>query len=396
MIKYKIRYQEKQKMKTLYLEAQNRSELQSHKNFPTNIINIKEQKNLSFDFVSIRNKKKDIFELFSQLDIMLSASLSFSESIEMLLQSQQETKIREILKIIEESLSSSVPLDIALKPYKNYLGNNTILFLKLGFENGNIKESIHSLVEILEEDIQSSEKFQEVMRYPLILILSLFVSVGMIFVYVLPNFDFVFSLLKDEIPTATKILLTLRDVFADYSIYIVIFLLVLIGVFIFLFKRYRYFFDKVLLLKIPILSKVIQDYHFYRLFLSISIIVKSKYQFQVAILNSKNIVNNLYVKEMMNGILKNIKNGSNISDAFAASKIFDNLTIKLLHTADYTNEYETVLLNITSQYKKRFHKSLKSFSSLIEPVLIFFIALIVLWLILAIMLPIWNLGAVIN
>ena len=70
--------------------------------------------------------------------------------------------------------------------------------------------------------------------------------------------------------------------------------------------------------------------------------------------------------------------------------------MKLLNTADNTNNYEYILLDITTQYKKRFHKSLKNFSSTIEPLLIFIISLVVLWLILAIMLPIWNLGAVIN
>ena len=61
---------------------------------------------------------------------------------------------------------------------------------------------------------------------------------------------------------------------------------------------------------------MIQDYYFYRLFLSMSIIVKSKYQFQVAITNSKNIVNNLYVQKMMDKVVLNIKNGTSISEAF--------------------------------------------------------------------------------
>jgi len=107
-------------------------------------------------------------------------------------------------------------------------------------------------------------------------------------------------------------------------------------------------------------------------------------------------VNNLYVQDMMEKVLINIKNGMSVSEAFGKSKLFDNLTMKLLHTADNTNRYEDILSDIALQYKKRFQKSLKNFSSTIEPLLILIIALIVLWLILAIMLPIWNLSAVIN
>jgi len=85
-----------------------------------------------------------------------------------------------------------------------------------------------------------------------------------------------------------------------------------------------------------------------------------------------------------------------ISQAFQKSQLFDSLTMKLLHTADHTNNYESILCDITNLYKKGFQKSLKNVSSVVEPVLILLISLVVLWLILAIMLPIWNLGSVIN
>ncbi len=395
-MKFKIRFQENQKIKKVTLDANNIIDLKSLSTFPSNVICIKEVSKMNLDFDLFKNNKKDIFEFFSQLDIMLSAHLSFNESIELLLKSKQEKIIYEILMISKQSLSSSIALDQALLPYEKYLGKTPILFLKLGFENGNIKESVHSIVEILNEDMDSTEKLIDVLRYPAILLGSLFLSISMIFVYVLPNFDFIFVLLKDDIPVSTGILLMIRDVLNEYSILIVLFIVGSVLLVTFLIKTYRYSFDEIILLRVPILSKMIQDYYFYRLFLSISIIVRSKFQFQLAILNSKNIVNNLYVKDTMNQILSNITNGTSISGAFEKSNIFDDLTIKLLQTADYTNAYESILSSIATQYKKRFHKSLKNFSSIIEPILIFIIALIVLWLILAIMLPIWNLGSVIH
>ena len=395
-MKFKVLYQKNQKVKKVILEANSNESLQKMDTFPTNIIKIRELKEFNLNMFSFRNSKKDVYEFFTQLDIMLGANLTFSQSINLLLDSKQEKKIEEIIRVIQQSLSSSISIENALFKYKVYLGETSLLFLKLGFENGNIKEAIHSLVEILEEDMKSSEKLTEVMRYPIILVISLCVSIGMIFLYVLPNFEFIFDLLQDEIPFSTYLLLSIKEIIDNY--WLLIFIGVgLITLFIsLLIKKYRYLYHKILLLKIPIFSKMIQSYYFYRLFLSMSIIVKSKYQFQVAINNSKNIVNNLYIEKMMDKVVLNIKNGISISDAFERSKLFDNLTMKLLNTADNTNNYEYILLDITVQYKKRFHKSLKNFSSTIEPMLIFIISLVVLWLILAIMLPIWNLGAVIN
>ena len=401
-MQYKITYQNSNKIKIIILEASNKKELEALSQYPNNIIKIKEiapftnpNFKLNVNFTLGDNKKK-VYDLFSQLDLMLSANLNFHESIGLLLQGENDDNVNAILLTIENAISSSNPLDKALKEYENYLGRTVLLFLKLGFENGNIKEAVHSLVEILYEDIKSKEKFIEVMRYPLILIASLFISIGMIFIYVLPNFDFLFVLLKDDIPFSTQILLGIKNIVVQYTFFILLFFFSILGSTLIIIKKYKKDYDKFILLNIPILSKVIQNYYFYRLFLSISIIVKSKYQFQLAVLNSKNIVQNLYIQEKINFILETIKNGSSVADAFEKSTLFDSLTIKLLHTADYTNEYEQILSDITNLYKKRFQKSLKNFSSTIEPLLILIISLIVLWLILAIMLPIWNLGAVIN
>ncbi len=395
-MRFKIYYQKDKKVDTLILEANSLKSVQKLENFPKNIIKIEEIKTLNFELFRQRNNSKEVYEFFTQLDMMLSANLTFSEAIELLLDSKQEKKIEEILEVIKQSLTSSTPIDKALLGYKNYLGETSILFLHLGFENGNIKESIHSLVEILAEDIRSREKLKEVMRYPLILLSSLFVSIGMIFLYVLPNFEFIFTLLEDDIPFSTYLLIEIKEILDRYWIFILLALAGLVFLIVLLFRKYRYFIDKILLLQIPIFSTMLQDYYYYRLFLSMSIIIKSKYQFQVAISNSKNIIDNLYIRQMMEKVLRNIENGISVSTAFEQSCLFDTLTMKLLNTADNTNNYEYILSNITSQYKKRFHKSLKNFSSIIEPMLIFIISLVVLWLILAIMLPIWNLGAVIN
>jgi general secretion pathway protein F len=395
-MKFKITYQKNKNFKTVILEADNAESLKQNSAFPSNIIKIKKIQEFKFDIASYTNPKKEVYEFFTQLDMMLSANLTFSEAIDLLLDSRQEKRIEQVLKVIKHSLSTSVSIDNSLLKYKSFLGETSLLFLKLGFENGNIKESIHSLVEMLGEDIASRDKLNEVMRYPLILVTSLFISIGMIFIYVLPNFEFIFTLLKDEIPFSTYLLISIKDILDKYWILIFIGSGICLFISSLIIKKYRYIYDKILLLHIPIFSKMIQDYNFYRLFLSISIIVKSKYQFQIAISNSKNVVNNLYVQEMLNQVLINIKNGLSISESFDKSCLFDALTMKLLNTADSTNNYEYILSNITIQYKKRFHKSLKNFSSTIEPILILTISVVVLWLILAIMLPIWNLGAVIN
>ena len=395
-MKYKITYQENNKLKYKIIKIDDNEDIKKSTLLPSNIIKIKQLDKIKKDFKIFKNNKKDIYSLFKQLNIMLNSSLTLNQSIELLLKANQDKILKDILLTIESAIKTAQPIDKALENYKKYLGTTPILFLKLGIENGNIKESIDSLVSVLSEDLNSNEKFKDAIRYPIILLISLFISMAMIFIYVIPNFEFVFNMLGDDIPLATKSLLFIRDIIENYYyiVFLILFSIPIVGYTI--YKKYRYFFDKAIILNIPVFSRVMQDYYFYRLFLSISIIVKSKYQFQVAILNSRNIVQNKYIQNAMNNILINIKNGTSIAKSFEDTKLFDALAIKLLYTAEHTNQYELILQDITVFYKQRFQDSLKNFSTFIEPIMILLISLIVLWLIMAIMLPVWNMGAVLT
>lgn len=101
MPKYKIIYQNNNKIKNITLEAKNKSELKKLDNYPKNIIDIKEKNRINFnlDIEFFSNNKKLVYELFSSLSIMLNSNLTLSQSINILLKTKQDKKIYNILKI---------------------------------------------------------------------------------------------------------------------------------------------------------------------------------------------------------------------------------------------------------------------------------------------------------
>ena len=384
-MKYKIIYQQDGKIATLKVNQLD--------NLPKNIIKIQEKKQL-FSFSWKQTNKKSLLYLFEQLNTMLNANITFSEAIELALKTQQEKTIQDILLTIQNSITSGQPIEKALQKYKDILGDVVILFLKLGIENGNIKQSINSLTQLLKEDMKIKTKLDDTLRYPKLLIASLFVALGMVFIYVVPNFEYIFTMSKNQIPLSTQVLLSLNNILTDYF-WIVLIGIISIGLLLYygIYKRFQFAVHKFIILHLTLLNRVLKDYYFYRFFLLISIIVHSKYQFQVAIENSINIIPNIYLKKSIQTILHDIKNGVSISNAFKKTQLFDSLTIQLLFTAENTASYESILHDIANYYKQKFQDSLKIFSSYIEPIIIVSIASVVLWLMLAIMLPIWNMSS---
>ncbi len=392
-MKYKIYYQKNNKLRTIILEASGYDELRELAEFPKNIIKITPKKTFNQDFKILLNKQRTVLELFKQLQTMLDANLTLNESINLLLKTEKNPIIHTILSDINYALKNSLPLSRVLKKHSRYINATSVLFLDLGIKNGNIKQAVASLVAILQNSYSTRQQLQETFRYPIILISTLFIAVSLMLAYVLPNFEFIFENISTELPPATSLLLNLRD-FISGNLYLIIsfFLFLYLGV-LFLYKRFSFVFDRVYFFNIPVLSKLVKNYTYYRFFLSIYIIIKSKYRFQTALNHSKKLLKNSYVKKRTEKIISQINNGVTISKAFENSKLFDELTIQLLYTAEYSNNYEKVLKDIMRLYEKRFQQSAREFTSYAEPALLLFIAGIVLWIVLAVMVPVWDLSS---
>lgn len=383
-MKYKIIYQKNGKIELLKSD--------SLENLPSNIVKIVEYSTFP-TFRLFYNDKKNIVKMFEQLSIMVNANITFKEAIDLTLQNEQDKKIKIILLRMKKAITNAQPIDLALEEFKDLVGEVTILFLKLGIENSNIKQSLNSLTQLLKEDMEIKIKLDDTLRYPKLLGISLVISLTMIFIYVIPNFEYILTMNQNKIPLATKLLVAINDLLNNYSHIILLSLATIIFILFRLYTKFRIFFHRLFITKVPIISEVLKNYYFYRFFLLISIIVNSKYQFQVAIQNSQNAIPNFYAKKMIQQIINDIKNGTSISDAFKKRNFFDSLTIKLLSVAEHTASYETIVEDIAHYYKNKFQVSLKIFSSYLEPFIILIIASIVLWLMLAIMTPIWNMSS---
>ncbi len=389
-MKLRIFYQENNQIKN---KIYKRDEPET---FPKNIIKIKQIKNLKDYFNISLSSYDEVVDLFKELSIILNTNLSLDQSIDILLQGNKDKKIQEVLITIQDALENAQPIHKALKKHKDYIKDLPILFFQLGIENGDIKNSINILSKILIENQKSKKQFVSALTYPIILIVTLFISVGIIFNFVIPQFEHIFSHFGSNLPFATKALLFVKNFVEKYYLMIFFFFGFAIVVLKYIYIRNKIIFDKFIALHIPLVSKLYCNFILYRFFLSLGMLVKSNYQFQTALKNTMIIIDNKYILYHLNQIVNAIKNGSAISEAFKKTKLFDNLTIRLLHTAQETNTLPDILINITDIYSLRLDEKIKYFSSTIGPLFILILSAFTLWIVLAVMLPSLNIGNILN
>ena len=391
-MKYKIYYQNNKKIQTIVLDALSIKLLANNNLYPKNVIFVKEvNKKINKLFINENEK----IELFYELKIMLEANLEIKYIIDILLKSNFNKQNKTLLQDISNSIKNGHNIYENIKHHKSYIGSS-IIFFKIAQKNTNFKDAISAMYKMLKIQNSIKNSITELLTYPLILLFSIVFTIVILFIYVIPKFQNIYTQFGDSLPYSTKVLLNIRYYITHEYFIVIAFILSIIVILKLIYNFYTYNIDKLILFNIPIFSKIYKDIIFYKLFLSISLQVNSKESFYKALLNSVNVVNNSYVKSKLQYILADIKNGKSIHYAFVQTNMFDLVSLRLLNTAQLSNQYEELLNNIVNIYDANIKKDINKFKTYYQPLLIFIISSIILWLVLAIMTPIWDLGSVIK
>jgi len=392
MKRYKIKYQENGKIRSKTIMA---FELEEQKIFK-NILDISEQKNFSFSKkISIDNKS--LKDLFYELNLMLKANINISDALEILIKNRKDKNIIDFLQTINYSLSNSKPIKKELERFK--IDTNIKAFLEISQNSGNLSLNIEAIYTFLDETILMKKSFYKAISYPIFLLFSFFSSVIAIFLIVVPNFKSIFAQTKNALPFATKILLDIEYFFSKYLFLVILVTILIILGFVFLYnynKTFNFFITKMLLKNTPIVSKIYLNFELYKLFLVIDIMQKSKYEFHKAFQTSHLLLENKYLLDKIQSIDNLLENGKTISYSFEKSDIFDDIVLNLLNTGEVSNSLELTIFEIKKIYKNRFNDSVNFLILLIQPVFLIFMACLILFIVIAIFTPIWDMGSIIQ
>jgi general secretion pathway protein F len=396
MKKYKISFLYNNKVKSKIVSTNDIKEYT--KDYDTLKIRLLDNSFFKTSFIK-RVNKYDIQAMFFELDMILNSKLSLYEALEIVENSTKNIIIKDILNKMKYCIKNGIPIHKYLKSYEHILSSMVLDFFKIAYESGNLEKSINSIYTLLKNINDTKKTIWKSLQYPLILLMSLVLVIFLMFMLVIPKFEFIFDQFNSSLPLATILLIGTKNFIINYFLYI---FTIFLSLYIFFYYQYKtskiflYKIDKIVAAKIPYISNMIFLYSFHRFFLALNILLKSNHKFQTAINQSSNLLRNKYLFDKIRYLNQQIKNGSSISKSFENSLLFDDLILRLIYTGDQSNNLDISINEIENIFKQKIDEKLKSFSSFVEPIFIFFIMIFVLWLVLGVLLPMWSLSDVIN
>lgn len=382
---YKIKYQENGKIFT--------KKVDSLDSLPLNTLQIK--KEYVFNSKNLFNNlsHKELKNLFYELNLMLQSNILLDEAFDILIKKEKNFLLKEFLSTLKDSFSNSKEISKTLEKFN--IPYIVKAFFKITQDAGNPKGNIFFLTKLISEEYEIKREFRKVLVYPIILLITYIFALIGIFRFVIPKFEFMFLQNGMELSFATKSLLFVKEIFFSSYISMLIIPLVFFLLAIYSYKndnRFSFFVDKICLKRLGFFSSLYRYKVYYTYFSIIEIFLKSKYEFHESFTKSKVLINNQYLLDKITKIDSLLKNGKSISFAFESVGIFDDITINLLKTGEITNSLETTVGEIKKINKRRFDDKLKLFSLFVEPVFFVIMMLLILWIILAIFVPLWSMG----
>lgn len=328
------------------------------------------------------------------LAVMLKSGLTIVSSLETLVNQTRSAAFKAVLEDVLKNVENGQTVTSALKKHPEVFDQFLISVIEVGEQSGNLAANLEFLSQQLRKDYYLKKKIQGVMMYPVIVLISTVLVAGFISYFILPQILSFFSTFQTELPLTTKILLFFATVMKDYGLLILIFLIIgLIGLrFLLKLHEVRQVTHR-LILSLPIVGPFLQNVILASLCRNLGVMLKSGIPITSSLETLYKSMDNLVFKNYLLRLQKSIIRGKNISKELASSHytFISPIVARMIGVGEKTGQMDNILLYLSDFFEDDVDNTAKNFASTIEPIMLFAIGIVVGFIALAIVSPIYEL-----
>jgi type IV pilus assembly protein PilC len=336
--------------------------------------------------------RQELINFCFHLEQLARAGVSLIESLTDLRDTVENPRFREILAGMIESIEGGKTLSQAMAEHPKTFDGVVISLIRSGEETGALPQVLANLLESLKWQDELAAHTKKLVMYPAFLGTVVVAITLFMMIYLVPKMAGFIRSMGQDMPTQTKILIATSSFFVNYW-YIVIGLPILIaGIVAFLVNtnfKARYTFDRIKL-KIPYIGEILHKIILSRFASVFAMMYSSGITILDSIKATEDVVGNLVVKEGLQRVGALIAEGQNVTVAFQNVGIFPPLVLRMLRVGENTGALDTALTNVSYFYNRDVRESIERVQAMIEPVMTVTIGLILGWIMMAVLGPIYD------
>ncbi|GIW63486.1 MAG: type II secretion system protein F [Patescibacteria group bacterium] len=334
----------------------------------------------------------DIVNFTRQLAMMLNAGLSLVDSFNILKKQSYKESMLKFYEDVDKDIKSGLSLSTALGKYKGTFSSVYISLVKAGEASGKMSDILLRLAENLEESQEFRGMLKSALIYPVLVVVVMIAVIFIMITFVIPKLLDIYKNFQMDLPITTQILMVVSDFSSKYWYFIII----LVGLAVYMFKSYikteqgKLAYDS-FLLRLPYMGDVIAKGILVETTRTLAILTRSG----VSILESLDIItettDNLIYKNAFKRIYDQVKKGVSIGDAMQMEEMFPPMLVQMVKVGENTGHLDDTLERVAKYFEMESRIAIKAMTSLIEPAILIVLALGVGFLVISVITPIYNL-----
>jgi general secretion pathway protein F len=335
----------------------------------------------------------DLALLTRQLATLLRSGLPLEESLQAVAEQTEKPRVQRIILGVRSKVVEGHPLADGLGDFPQAFPEIYRATVSAGEQSGKLDSVLERLSDYTESRQVMGQQVSNALVYPIVLMVLSFAIVSFLLAYVVPQVVAVFEAGHQELPLATRILIGASDFVRHYWFYGLIVAAALIWGFTRWLRpaenRVRY--DR-FLLRVPLAGKLIRGLNTARFARTFSILTASAVPVLEALKISADVVNNLPMKYAVVDAALRVREGAPIGKSLAARKIFPPMMIHLISSGESSGELEKMLERAASNQEREMDGLLSTMTNLLGPFMVVFMGAVVMFIVIALLLPIFQLN----
>lgn len=345
--------------------------------------------------LSNRNwKKSELLMITRQLATMLQAGLPVLRSLQLITQDQNKLIWQYLLTNIEQAIIKGNTLSQAMADYPSVFSPLYQQMVRTGELTGKLDHCFFQLAQSQEKAINLKKRVTKALRYPFfVLSIALTLSIA-ILLFILPEFAKIYQTFNAELPFFTQALILFSQQLHNYIIFSLPTSILLGSIYLFKLHPQQYWKqrEQYLLLKLPFLGKLMQLDNLSSIFNTLAITQNAGIPLLQGILAAKNAASLFCYQQSLQHINHRLNQGETISTSFLQCHYFPPICYQLLHIGEESGTLEAMLQKLADIYEQQTNELTENLSQILEPYLMLFLAIFISTIVIAIYLPILQLG----
>ena len=339
-------------------------------------------------------KAKVLTTFTRQLATLVDAGLPLLRGLRVLEKQERNLTLKGIINELSIAIEGGSTFSEALAQHPKVFNRLYVNMVKAGEMGGVLEVVLNRLSEFMEKAQKIKGKVVAAMFYPVAVMVVAVVILGVLMVYVVPKFQDIFKdmLNGEDLPGFTLLVLGISNTMKDHFIAT---MAVMFGIFV-VFKLFirtkfgRKIFDR-FQMKMPVLGPVVSKVAISRFTRTLGTLVSSGVPILQALTIVKETSGNVIVMEAVSSVHESVKEGETITAPLEASNVFPPMVISMVDVGEQTGALPEMLMKIADNYDEEVDNAVAAMTSLLEPIMICFLAVIVGSIVIAMFLPLIKL-----